>query len=307
MSRNWFVQENLHVVKLAILFVIALCVAVVAGGCTKEAESERPVATPALTLDRARAPLGSPIEATYRFTVAQDAPSFDQDYRVLVHFLDADDELMWTDDHYPPLPTSKWTPGQTVEYTRTVFVPIYPYIGQSSIRMGLYSPKSGNRLPLAGETKGQHAYNVGTLQLQPQSENVFLIFKDGWHPAEIAQDNASIEWQWTKKEATISFRNPRKDCLFYLQVDGRPDLFPEPPQVTVRVGTQEIERFVLATGEQLLKKIPIAADQLGTTDMVDLIIQVDKTFVPALTPAAQNRDTRELGIRVFHVFLEPKQ
>lgn len=265
------------------------------------------MATPALALSRSAAPLGSPIEAAYRFSVAQDAPPFDQNYRVMVHFLDADDELMWTDDHDPPLPTSKWTPGQTVEYTRTVFVPIYPYIGQALIRMGLYSPKTGNRLPLTGETKGQRAYYVGTLQLLPQSENVFLIFKDGWHPAEIAQDNASIEWQWTKKEATISFRNPRKDCLLYLQVDGRPDLFPEPQQVTVRIGTQEIARFILATREVLLEKIPIEADQLGTTDITDLIIEVDKTFVPALSPGAQNQDTRELGVRVFHAFLEPKR
>ena len=28
-----------------------------------------------------------------------------------------DEELMWTDDHEPPTPTSAWKPGQTVEYT----------------------------------------------------------------------------------------------------------------------------------------------------------------------------------------------
>jgi hypothetical protein len=28
--------------------------------------------------------------------------------------------------------------------------------------------------------------------------------------------------------------------------------------------------------------------------------------VPALIPAAKNRDPRELGIRVFHAFVEPQ-
>jgi hypothetical protein len=31
----------------------------------------------------------------------------------------------------------------------------------------------------------------------------------------------------------------------------------------------------------------------------------DKTFVPALQPASTNKDPRELGIRVFHAFVEP--
>ena len=65
------------------------------------------------------------------------------DYRVIVHFLDADEELMWTDDHNPAMPTTQWKPGQTVEYTRTMFVPVYPYIGTATVRMGLYSPSDG--------------------------------------------------------------------------------------------------------------------------------------------------------------------
>ena len=40
--------------------------------------------------------------------------------------------------------------------------------------------------------------------------------------------------------------------------------------------------------------------------MVELHISVDKTFVPALIPAANSKDPRELGIRVFHAFVEPK-
>ena len=54
----------------------------------------------------------------------------------MVHVVDADEELMWTDDHNPPVPTTQWKPGQTVEYTRTVFVPIYPYVGEATIQVG---------------------------------------------------------------------------------------------------------------------------------------------------------------------------
>jgi hypothetical protein len=119
---------------LAALIVAPL--ALVAAGCSSGQTNETPLATPGFTPSRARAPLGSPIEVTYRFTVAPNA-KFDDTYRVFVHFMDSDDELMWSDDHNPPTPTQQWQPGQTIEYKRTIFVPVYPYIGQTSVRMGL--------------------------------------------------------------------------------------------------------------------------------------------------------------------------
>src|SRR5688572_3783458 len=76
------------------------------------------LATPSVTLNHERAPAGSPLEITYKFVVEKGA-SFDKDYRVMVHVVDTDEELMWTDDHDPPVPTTKWKPGETVEYTRT--------------------------------------------------------------------------------------------------------------------------------------------------------------------------------------------
>ena len=45
---------------------------------------------------------------------------------------------------------------------------------------------------------------------------------------------------------------------------------------------------------------PVTAAQLGAGDMAELTIEVDQTFVPG------GGDTRELGIRVFHAFIEPK-
>ena len=46
---------------------------------------------------------------------------------------------MWTDDHDPPRPTRTWKPGETIEYTRTVFVPSYPYNGRATVVLGLYA------------------------------------------------------------------------------------------------------------------------------------------------------------------------
>ena len=263
-----------------------------------------PVATATMSFARPRAALGSPIQITYKFQVAANAPAFDQDYRVFVHFLDADEERLWTDDHDPSVPTSQWKPGQVIQYTRTVFIPVFPYIGDAEVRIGLYSTRDQRRLTLAGEDAGQHSYKVATLPLLPHSENVFLLFKDGWHPAEVAPDNPTYEWQWSKKVGTLSFRNPKKDVVFYLHADN-PAPYAQPQSVAVRVNGTQVDTIAVTPRQEFLRTTRITAAQLGTADMVELTLDVDKTLVPALVSGANSRDPRELGLRVFHAFIEP--
>lgn len=293
----------MHLMKIAgggrRFAAFALVAALGAHGCGRKADDEPPVATPSLTLSRDRVAIGSPVKITYRFEVAPGA-KIDGDYLVFVHVLDPDGEQLWTDDHAPAVPTSKWTPGQTIEYTRTVFAPNYPYIGEARVRVGLYSQATQRRLPLAGNEISRREYEVARFQLLPQSENIFLIFKDGWHPAEVSADNPASEWQWTRKTATISFRNPKKDATFYLEYDARSDLFTPPQQVTVRAGGHTIGSFAAASRDPALLTFPVTAAQFGAGEMAEIAIDVDKTFKPA------GADTRELGIRVFHAFVEPK-
>ena len=285
------------------LAVLAL-MAVAAAGCRKKEAAMPPLATPTVTLNHDKAPLGSPIDITYKFVVANDA-KFAEDLRVMVHVVDADDELIFSFDHNPPVPTTQWKPGQTVEYTKTVFIPIYPYVGEATIQIGLHSTATQKRVALAGEDAGQHAYKVAKLQLQPQTENVFTVFKDGWHPAEIADHNSSVEWQWTKKEATLSFKNPKKDCLFYFDVDNPGSVFTEPQQVTISLGGQTVDQFTLQPKQPVLRRIPLKAAQLGAEDVSEIVIAVDKTYVPA-SIVQGSKDPRELGVRVFHAYIDPR-
>jgi hypothetical protein len=267
--------------------------------CGRKADDTPPVATPSLTLNRDKVAIGSPVKLTYKFVVAPGA-SINKDYWVFVHVLDPTGEQLWTDDHLPTPATSTWKPGQTVEYTRTVFVPNYPYIGEASIRLGLYDRDTSNRLTLNAPEVSRKEYLVTKFQLQPQSENIYLIYKDGWHPIEVATDNAASEWQWTKKTATISFKNPKKDATFYLEYDARTDLFNPPQQVAIRIGDQPLATFTADSRDRKLLTFPITAAQFGSADMADLTLDVDKTFGP------DTGDARQLGIRVFHAFIEPK-
>jgi hypothetical protein len=285
--------------------VALAALALLAAACGGSQDNAPESGSVAVQLARPRVALGSPVDMTYRFTLAPGAAAIGN-RKVFVHFLDADDEQMWTDDHDPPTPTSAWTPGQTVEYTRTMFVPVYPYVGQAKVVVGLYDTASGERVRFSGTERGGRAYEVAQVELLPQTENVFLIYKDGWHSVESAQDNSLVEWQWMRKEATLSFRNPRRDSVLYLQADNPVKSANAATSLEVRIGDQVIATVPVRGDEAPVHRLPLTAAQLGAADMVELKLVTDKTLVPALEQGSGSSDSRELGARVFHAFVQPQ-
>ena len=285
--------------------VLAACAlaAGVTAACSSPADTAPPVASPGVTLSRQDVAIGSPLDVTYRFAVAADAPAFDENYWVFVHFLDTDGELMWTDDHEPAPPTTAWTPGATIEYTRTMFAPKFPYVGETQIEIGLFSPATGDRLPLAGEAAGQRAYRVGSFAMRAPDDNVFIVFRDGWHAAETDQASGE-EWQWTRQDAVLAFRNPRRDVTFFLDLDQPVASAPEPQQVAVRIGGVTVDAFPLPPGQRELRRFGLTSAQLGDGENVEVTIAVDRTFVPLTVPELRSTDPRELGVRVFRAYVQ---
>lgn len=289
--------------------ILAATLAVTFNACAK-GDSTPPVATVSFSASKTRVPLGAPIDLTYKFAVAPGA-SIPAGYRVFVHVLDDNgNPLAWNDDHDPKPPTAEWKGGQTVEYTRTVFVPVFPYVGQATVQIGLY--KGNDRLPLAGSDSADRkatsrTYKVGTLQLLAPSENILVVKKSGWNASEFGSENPNLDWQWTQKTAILTFRNPHRDVTLYLDYDARPDVFSDhPQQVTVYSASQVVDTFTADNGTPLLRRVQVSADQLGTGEMAELRLDVDRTFVPSKLAANGGKDVRELGIRVYHAFVEAR-
>ena len=270
-------------------------------GC---AEPPPPVAALALELDRAIVSLGAPLDLHFRFDVL---PDFDaglaEDYRVFVHFLDDREQVLWTEDHDPPVPTSQWGPGRSVEYSRRVTIPMYPYVGESSIVAGLYSPTDGTRVPLAGTDLGQLAYSVATVRLEPQHESSFVIYGEGWHEAEFSDDGRR-QWRWTAGRGVLSFRNPNRDSRLVVEFAGRADAFDPAQRLSLVIGDRILKELEIDTAEVVYLVQEIPAADLGSDDIVHLELRVDRTFTPAALDDG-TRDARELGVRVFYTYFEP--
>jgi hypothetical protein len=287
--------------------VLVAFVAVLAAACGSDDPKAAPMATPSLTVNPAQAPLSYPVDMMYKFVVAPGA-KFTKDYRVMVHFADQDERLMYQDDHYPPVPTSQWTPGQTIEYTRRFFLPVYPYVGDATIEVGLYCEGCPLRAPLAGADAGHRSYAVAHLQLLPQSEGVAVMYKDGWYESEGSDTSDAGSWHWMKKNATLAIKNPRKDSVLYLKVGNSGGGYKEPQHVTVSLeGGAPLDQFTISLEQPLtLRTIQIPAASWGTRDTVDLQLSVDKSFVPDLL-SPPNGDRRELSVRVFKAVVVPSR
>ena len=300
MTSRVFDRLTLRTALLPVTLMLVLAVV----SC-QQPDAAPSVATPAVRLDRARVPQGGPLEMTYRFTVAGNAPEFSDDYGVFVHFFNATGELTFTDDHDPPVPTTDWELGQEIVYDRWIVVPVSPdNIGEVTVGVGLYSVAQGDRLPLAGDDMGQRSYRVASLEITPPSEGVVLTFEDGWNPIETTPDDPRREWRWTTDRATISFGNPRADAKLHLEVKGRPELFGPPQVLTLTVEDQVLATLEMASEEVSHHVIPVSAAGLGDAETVTLAFNVDQTFVPSVVTNGESPDGRELGIQVFYAFLD---
>jgi hypothetical protein len=288
-------------VSLLALLVVILPLAV--AGCKSRRSVEANDVSVSFEVNRNRAPLGSAVEVSYTFTTGPSFKKLSEDYRAFVQFRDSQGKILpFQDDHTPNPAPNTWEPGKTYRYSRTVFIPVYPYVGDAQVEIGLY-PASGHgeRVGMKGDDSGMRAYKVGKIELLPQTENIFLVYKDGWHGPESSPTNTNVERTWTKKDALVSFKNPKEDVILYLEADTNYKAFATPPVLTVSVGSGAGTVVPIESSDIFLKKIRFKAEALGKDEWVDLHLSMNQSFVPKAMQ--MNQDDRELGLLVYHLYV----
>jgi len=90
------------------------------------------------------------VKMNYKFVLTDEFKSLTGDYRVFVHFWRMKTkEMLFQDDHVLEKSTSQWKAGQTVSYSRVVFIPQFldeldiDFVGFEEVRLtiGLYRPE----------------------------------------------------------------------------------------------------------------------------------------------------------------------
>ena len=307
-------------------WLLTLSLLIFGWGCSSVIQSDQtPVARVDMSLRRSDISIGGPLSMTIHFGVLPEFQASEQNLRVLLHFVDSTGKLMWADDHEPVLPTSEWERGQKISYDRNVRVPLYPYVGDAVVLIGLYSPTTGERVLLGGEEVGGRRYLGGEISFKPQTDANFVTFGQGWYPEEFSPD-FNDRWRWTSDRATLFFQNPSSDAVLYVEVDGRPDLFEVPQKVGFFIEGKKFYEFTLDGLGRRVHEIRLDSEEMGSRDVVRVDLEVDQTFRPEppsdvdtaaeLGNSGQKRevekpsrnlsnDPRNLGIRVDYTFLEP--
>jgi hypothetical protein len=285
--------------RVGVACVGLACLGLLSSSACAKPDLVPPVATIAATVDRNVAAPGSPIVTTYVITPTAGTPLPDG-YWLFVHMVDEQGEIVWTDDHQPVASVEQWRAGARVEYSRTSFVPRTPFTGQVHLEAGLFHPKSATRLPLRGGTdRGMQTYRLAGFAVEPGTEDIFVVFGEGWHDAESGSEGTGVSWRWSRGAATLSFRNPRRDAEFLLELDHPLAQAVEGLEVEVLAAGMSLGTFQVGGPKELLR-LPLSQAAMGEAGSVELRLSVRPTFVPAALPRLRSIDSRELGVRVFN-------
>ena len=291
----------LAMTRAALPILWATAIGVLGIGACVSAPTDAAVATPSVTVSHPSVPAGRSVDVTYRFQVSPGA-TLSEDYLVFVHAYDRGGTRLWTADHRPSPPTTAWVRGSVVEYTQPMTVPHVAPVGRVDIVIGLYSPRTGERVPL-GESGGRsRAYPAASLDVTSPPPTPPPVFVEGWYAAE--SPTVGVVWRWSKGTAQIWFRNPRHDAVLALDLDQPVTNLPAAQHVEIGMAGTTIDRFQLGPGASQARRIRVAAGELGTDAITRVTIAVNPTFVPAALPEPPNGDLRELGVRLGTSYLD---
>jgi len=278
------------------LLAMATATALALAACHKDAAPVPPAARVVVTPQLLTVGAGAPIDLEYQITrLARDA-ALPADAWVFVHMVDAGGALLWTDDHQP-MPSPATSGDTPVVYRRTMFVPRATPAGRVRIEAGLFSRADGVRVPTAAGNPATAGFEVAV-----RDSDLFVVFGDGWHGAERVEQQQANEWRWTKGDARLSFRHPPRDVELAIELD-QPVASVGAQTAELRVGSDLLATFRVEPGARNIHRVALPAARLGSASMVDLDLHVRPTFVPASVASLGSSDTRELGVRVFNVYV----
>ena len=199
----WIVKGERRLIMLAmnraaLSILCATAMSVPGIGACVSAPSDAAVATPSVTVSQPSVRAGRSVDVIYRFQVSPGA-TLSEEHLVFVHAYDRGGTRLWTADHRPSPPTTAWAGGSVVEYTQPMTVPLGAPAGPADILIGLYLPRTGDRLPLAASGGQSRAYPAASLDVTAPPLTPPPVFAEGWYPAESPE--VGLVWRWSKGAA----------------------------------------------------------------------------------------------------------
>jgi hypothetical protein len=253
--------------------------------------------TPTVTVFPSAPVAGRPLLVRYRWTTGARFDGLPRPYRAFVHFVSEDGAEVVNDDHAPSPPTTAWTAGRTYEYSRFVFTH-RQFPGRYEVRLGLYDPEDGQRVPLDGEALGRREYRVARLAITP-GVDARPRFGRGFFPPEASARRPFDAMHWMGPEGVLDLPNPKADAVLFIRAWTDRPAFDSAPTITMSVGAAATKHTV-ADGEPFVLALRVPKAALGDGDWASAALWSDRHFTP---PPPQ---TRTLAVCVEAAALVPE-
>jgi hypothetical protein len=236
----------------------------------------------------------------YDWKTSGDFPKAGKDLTVYVHFWHGSN-MLFQDDHMPPVPTSQWEPGKEYKYQRRIYIPSFidefdpAFKGEEVLRLsvGLYNPydRSGDsqRQVLATKLK----------VLPPPPDVPEIVYEKGWHDQEIDPNAPLKKWRWASGEARCIVDNPHRDGLLVIRGGVSKEAAPD-QKVLFKINDMVLDEFI-PDETTFERSYTLKKEMLGEKDEFTLTVAVDKTFIPSKV-FPQNKDERELGCQISFIY-----
>lgn len=236
----------------------------------------------------------------YDWKTSGDFPKAGKDLTVYVHFWHGSN-MLFQDDHMPPVPTSQWGPGKEYKYQRRIYIPSFidefdpAFKGEEVLRLsvGLYNPydRSGDsqRQVLATKLK----------VLPPPPDVPEIVYEKGWHDQEIDPNAPLKKWRWASGEARCIVDNPHRDGLLVIRGGVSKEAAPD-QKVLFKINDMVLDEFI-PDETTFERSYTVKKEMLGEKDEFTLTVAVDKTFIPSKV-FPQNKDERELGCQISFIY-----
>ena len=243
-------------------------------------------------------PANSLIEVEYNFKIDKGF-KFNKDFRIGVHFIDDEGRVIWQDDHYPPIPTSKWKSGETITYKKVFKIPQNVYYPRISMAIVFYDPKNtSEKYYIQTKEKIERKYTVAKMFVEPEEKE---IYRKGWQKLEFSPDGRN-SWRWMGPYASYAFKNPQMNVFLNIRGSTILKCLENPFKIELLLNKTPLDTIELKSNK-FEKQILLEKELLKDEEWCLLEIKPNHFFVPK--ECGISDDTRKLSIMINELKVRP--
>ncbi|MBC7363206.1 MAG: hypothetical protein H5U07_01525 [Candidatus Aminicenantes bacterium] len=215
-----------------------------------------------------------------------------------------DKQLIFQDEFNLQPSIENWLPEHVYESEKYVFIPAFIDKFNPQLNRGV---RLNFRVYAENDKKEKILLYQRVLKLKPYPLEIpDVLYLDGWeriiHPG--PSDRLNRVELWTSEKAICLIRNPGKPSRLMLKGEC---LAPagEKQSLFIDLNGRLLDTLQLERGPfQIVYEL--SAEDLGKEREIRLTLTVDKVFQPEIK-GSEEQPTNELGLKIFTVYLRPKQ